>query len=337
MAYSKDAPAVKPPSYYIIYNEYFKDAKTYPDVKKIFEETKRRKEEIKREKRVCIHIGCGKEFTDEDLEDKDHPDKAECKCHPGTWVFGYTGQSLRMFMELSKKIAENEAKEKKDQDPRFKNKLFYKDHWSCCGGGWNSEPCKKVTHYGPLKSYFKNYPEAKYPWPKRLLQLSYKKSVSSKWKEFLDKNSKTEAQLRYTIKNSNRTDKQFVKNIRYMRRIKDPQPEDRFEKDYLPYYKPSYEWERINDKFIDLCDYLKIGQFCLQEEPDYQLKFYDLIEAYEKGSAEGNTCAYFCKGDKINLDLFIKWWLTDYETLWLEVHPEDRPDNQEEKKEDKKK
>lgn len=244
---------------------------------------------------------------------------------------------MRMYMELSKRIEDNSKLDKKDRDERWNNKLYFKDHWSCCGGGWNDPPCSTITHYGPLRRDFKNYPEAKYPWPKRLLQLSYKKTVSSKWSGYLEKNEKSESELRYTILNSNKTEGKFIKNVRYMRKTKDPLPEEKFEKDYCPYYKGSYEWERINDKFIDLCDYLRIGEMVLQENPDFQLKFYDVIDSYQKGNPEGTSCAYFCKGDKINLNLFIKWWLTDYETLWLEIHPEDRPDqNAEDKKDDKK-
>ena len=58
-----------------------------------------------------------------------------------------------------------------------------------------------------------------------------------------------------------------------------------------------------------LCDKLKMNLLILQEDPSYAIKFWDIIE-------KSNSIKYFSKDDNVDREKFMKWWFTDYLTIY---------------------
>ena len=69
-----------------------------------------------------------------------------------------------------------------------------------------------------------------------------------------------------------------------------------------------------------------MNNLILQEDPSYAIKYWDIIE-------KKNSIDYFCKEDMVDKEKFIKWWFTDYLTIYNELHP---PKKKEVKKEEQK-
>ena len=66
----------------------------------------------------------------------------------------------------------------------------------------------------------------------------------------------------------------------------------------------------------------------IQEDPSYAIKFWDIIE-------KSNSIIYFCKDDNIDRDKFLKWWESDYLTIYNELYPPKKPEKKEKKEEEK--
>ena len=84
---------------------------------------------------------------------------------------------------------------------------------------------------------------------------------------------------------------------------------------------------RYND-LPGLCDKLKMNLLILQEDPSFALKYWDIIE-------KANSISYFCKDDNVDRDKFLKYWETDYMTIYNELHPVKKPEKKEKKEEEK--
>jgi hypothetical protein len=107
--------------------------------------------------RYCLNWACAKIFKQKDNH------KRACKCHPGKWDFGYSGQKISSAMG--------------GIDP---DELLWKAHWTCCRKGWEEEGCTKTYHYGPYIDEYKKEPR-KYEWPDWRVQIFFKKTVSPLW------------------------------------------------------------------------------------------------------------------------------------------------------------
>ena len=70
---------------------------------------------------------------------------------------------------------------------------------------------------------------------------------------------------------------------------------------------------RIDD-LPAICDKLYMSYIILQEDPSYAMKYWDIIE-------KNNSIAYFCKEEVVDKEKFIKWWFTDYLTIYNELYP----------------
>ena len=77
-----------------------------------------------------------------------------------------------------------------------------------------------------------------------------------------------------------------------------------------------------------LCDKLKMNLLILQEDPSYAIKFWDIIE-------KSNSIKYFSKDDNVDREKFMKWWFTDYLTIYNELYPPKKPEKKEKKEEEK--
>jgi hypothetical protein len=112
--------------------------------------------------RYCLNWTCRKIF-----KGKDNHKKA-CKCHPGKWDFGYSGQKV------------SQAAGGLDPD-----ELLWKPHWTCCRRGWEEEGCTRTFHKGPFLDEYSKEPR-KFEWPDWRVQIFFKKTVSPLWQKKLD-------------------------------------------------------------------------------------------------------------------------------------------------------
>ena len=121
----------------------------------------------------------------------------------------------------------------------------------------------------------------KYIYPDVRLQFSYRRIVSDRWKEYIQ-------QFIYDEEKVKRICKNFVNK------------------------KGKINLYNIHD----LLNLLKLKYVIEQEDPSLFLKYRDL-------SLKQETFKYLCEeGDNvIDVNKFIKWWFSDYITLYNEIHP----------------
>ena len=204
---------------------FFKEVKDYPDAKTVYQIHQARVEEEKELERKCFNIGCKKRYKESSNTDN------SCKCHPGKWDFGGNGSG--------KKMKDIYTKYQAPIDEKVNSENIWKPHWTCCGKGWDAEPCTKCRHHGPLMrdlAYYENefrYPDVRY-------KLNFKRTVGDKWLEYLEKNVLSQQKMRDIIKSKSET----------------------FSYSSLP----------------ELCDGLRMGLLTLQEDPSYAIKYWDIIE-----------------------------------------------------------
>lgn len=81
----------------------------------------------------------------------------------------------------------------------------------------------------------------------------------------------------------------------------------------------------------ELLNILKLKYIIEQEDPSYYLKYRDLCLKQE-------TFACLCnEGEQeINMDNFIKWWFSDYLSLYNIIHPPKKKEKKVEVKEEEK-
>ena len=254
---------------------YFKQIQEYPDVEKIY---KNRKDKIEREKemdRICFNVGCKKIYKEANNEDR------SCKCHPGRWDFGGNGSGVQM-----KDIY---TKYHNPIDDKIQLDNIWKPHWTCCAGDWNSKPCTRCRHHGPLKKDEEKY-ENRFRYPDIRYKLNFKRIVGDKWTSYIENYQISEQKMR----------------------------------------KLSESWPstiRIDD-LPSICDKLYMNYLILQEDPSYAMKYWDIIE-------KSNSIEYFCKEDVVDKEKFIKWWFTDYLTIYNELHPPVKKEKKNKKEEQK--
>ena len=166
---------------------------------------------------------------------------------------------------------------------------IWKPHWTCCGKGWDSEPCTRCRHHGPLMKDIAKY-DMRFKYPDVRYKLNFKRIVGDKWVDYLERNVQSEQKMKDIIMEKGET-------FRYSE---------------LP----------------ALCDKLKMNLLILQEDPSYAIKFWDIIE-------KSNSIKYFSKDDNVDREKFMKWWFTDYLTIYNELYPPKKPEKKEKKEEEK--
>jgi hypothetical protein len=112
--------------------------------------------------KICLNWACGKIFK----QGKNH--KKACKCHPGKWDFGYSGQNVSAGAG--------------GIDP---DEQLWQPHWTCCRGPWEAEGCRKTYHVGQFLEDYNKEPR-KYQWPDWRVQTYFKKTGSYNWQQKLD-------------------------------------------------------------------------------------------------------------------------------------------------------
>ena len=82
------------------------------------------------------------------------------------------------------------------------------------------------------------------------------------------------------------------------------------------------------DDLPKICDKLHMNYLILQEDPSYAMKYWDIIE-------KSNSIEYFSKEGQVDKEKFIKWWFTDYLTIYNELHPPVKKEDKNKKEEQK--
>ena len=82
------------------------------------------------------------------------------------------------------------------------------------------------------------------------------------------------------------------------------------------------------DDLPKICDKLHMNYLILQEDPSYAMKYWDIIE-------KSNSIEYFSKEGQVDKEKFIKWWFTDYLTIYNELHPPVKKEDKSKKEEQK--
>ena len=254
---------------------YFKQVVDYPDVKAIYKANQDRTEAEKDMERRCLNVGCKKKYKESGNTDK------SCLCHPGRWDFGGNGSGANMTDIFTKYHT--------PVDDKIILENIWKPHWTCCGRDWNSKPCTKCRHHGPLIQDLGKY-DLRFRYPDVRYKLNFKRIVGDKWVDYLERNVLSKEKM----------------------------------KEYIMAMPTSF---RYND-LPGLCDKLKMNLLILQEDPSFALKYWDIIE-------KANSISYFCKDDNVDRDKFLKYWETDYMTIYNELHPVKKPEKKEKKEEEK--
>ena len=203
---------------------FFKEIKPYPEFKEL---DKMRKDKIESEKemdRKCFNIGCTKIYKDKDNDEK------SCKCHPGKWDFGGNGSGVKMEVIFDK------INHPSDEKIHLDN--IWKPHWTCCGKDWNASPCTKKRHRGPLVRDLGRY-ENQFQYPDVRYKLNYKRIVTDKLSNYIEKNTLSEQKIRKMMENK----------------------------------ASSFSYNELPG----LCDKFHINFMILQEDPSFALKYWDII------------------------------------------------------------
>ena len=204
---------------------YFKPVIDYPDVREIYKRNQDRIEAEKDMERRCFNVGCKRKYKESGNTDK------SCFCHPGKWDFGGNGSGVQM--------TEIYTKYNTPIDDKIILENIWKPHWTCCGRDWESKPCTKCRHHGPLIRDLARY-DNRFRYPDVRYKLNFKRIVGDKWMEYLERNVLSPQKMRETIQ-------AMPNSFRYSE---------------LP----------------GLCDKLKMNLLILQEDPSYAIKFWDIIE-----------------------------------------------------------
>ena len=289
--------------------DYFKTIKEYPDYKKLKDEEDRRIDRELDMDRICFHIGCNKKYRDKYNTEK------SCMCHSGKWDFGGTKfnlgfieeQEIKREMELEEERIKktphendmNERKQKKSRELRLM-------HIEACYGKWRPHwtCCGGKWDAAPCTPCRHDGPlveDAKkyyrpYIYPDIRLQFTYRRIVGDRWKDYIQ-------QFMYDPKKVKYICKRFIEK------------------------KSHITLSNIHE----LLNILKLKYIIEQEDPSYYLKYRDLCLKQE-------TFACLCnEGEQeINMDNFIKWWFSDYLSLYNIIHPPKKKEKKVEVKEEEK-
>ena len=204
---------------------YFKQVIDYPDVKTIYKRNQDRIDAEKDMERKCFNVGCKRKYKESGNTDR------SCYCHPGRWDFGGNGSGAKMVDIYTKYNTPIEDK--------IILENIWKPHWTCCGKDWNSKPCTKCRHHGPLMRDIARY-ENTFKYPDVRYKLNFRRIVGDKWIDYLERNILSPERMRELIQ-----------------------------------AKPtSFRYSELPK----LCDDLKMNLLALQEDPSYAIKFWDIIE-----------------------------------------------------------
>jgi len=289
--------------------DYYKTIKEYPDYKKLKDEEEKRIDRESDMVRQCLNIGCNKRYKEKTNTEK------SCMCHPGRWDFGGTkfnlgfieDEEIRREAELEeeriKKVPHendiNERKMKKSRELRLM-------HLEACYGKWRPHwtCCGGKWNADPCTPCRHHGPLLEdlnkyylpYRYPDIRYQFTYKRIVSDRWAEYIEQFIYDEKKVRYICKN-------FLQK------------------------KGSITLNNIHE----LLNLLKFKYVMEQEDPSYFLKYRDLCLKQE-------TIKCLCNEGEQTIDInrFIKWWFSDYLSLYNEIHPPEKKNKKQKKNEEEK-
>ena len=288
---------------------YFKTVEEYPDYKKMKEENERRIDRESEMVRQCLNVGCNKRFKEKTNTEK------SCMCHPGRWDFGGTKfnlgfveeeeikRELQYEEERAKKVPrENDLNERKMRKSRELRLM----HIEACYGKWRPQwtCCGGKWDAEPCTPCRHKGPllddlknhYIPYRYPDIRYQFTFKRVVSDRWASYIE---------------------QFMYDEKKVRRIC---------KDFLQ-KKSSININNIHE----LLNTLKLKYVMEQENPSFFLKYRDLClkqETYNILCNQGET--------NIDVDNFVKWWFSDYLSLYNILHPPEKKKKKEKKNEEEK-
>lgn len=169
---------------------YFEETKHYDRAKERALRLKIKMEEEKDKTRICRRWGCeNRLYTPETNSAK------ACLSHPGVWDHGHTASNIKTFLA---------EKNKSSQERKY---LLWNSHWTCCSQEWNAKGCTLTFHSGPLEEVYKEK-EQQYVWPDIRAKMNFKKVITSKWKNVMDRFILNEDQQKAFIKS------EFGKGVR---------------------------------------------------------------------------------------------------------------------------
>ena len=278
--------------------QYFKETIEYPDYKKLQEEAIKKKEVELEMPRRCFNTGCNQIFTQKENTSN------SCMCHPGHWDFGGTKFKLGFIGEEDD--GEEIKREQLYQQEREKRMLIEKEmnkkkkkksrelrltKLEPCFGKWRPQwtCCGGKWDAEPCTPCFHHGPllqdeqkyNRKYIYPNIRLQFTFKRIISDRWKNYISNFIYDESKVRQICRN-------FL------------------------HKKGKINLYNIHELF----NLLKLKYVIEQEDPSLFLKYRDL-------SLKQETFKCLCEeGDNIiDINKFIKWWFSDYITLYNEIHP----------------
>ena len=287
---------------------YFKETMEYPDLKALKEEEIKKQDREEVMVRQCLNVGCNKRFIQKTNTER------SCMCHPGRWDFGGTKfnfgfieeEEIRrelQYEERAKKVQHenilNSKKKKKSRELRLMEVEACYGKWRphwTCCGG--KWNAEPCT---PCKHKGPLLSEIKnYYFPHRYpdirYQFTFKRLVSDRWANYIE-------QFKYEPKKVRAICKNFIQK------------------------KSNISINNIHE----LLNLLKMKYVMEQEDPSYFLKYRDLClktETYNILCNEGEQY--------IDVNNFLKWWFSDYLTLYNIIHPPEKKKKVELKKEEAK-
>ena len=304
---TKKKPAKIPVSELIKKCFYFKETEEYPDYKKLKDENDKRIDRESDMVRQCLRIGCNKRYKDKTNTEK------SCMCHSGRWDFGGSKFNLGYIEEdeIKREMELEELREKKqphendiNERKKKKSKELRLMNVEPCYGKWRPHwtccggkwDAKPCTPCRHQGPLLENlkYYYLPYRYPDIRFQLTFKRIVSDRWASYIE---------------------QFMFDEKKVRRIC---------KNFLQ-KKSSLNLNNIHE----LLNNLKLKYVIEQEDPSFFLKYRDLClkqETFKCLCDEGES--------QIDMERFIKWWFSDYLTLYNELHPPPKKEKKEKKNEE---
>ena len=106
----------------IVNCDFFKQILPYDNPSTKMQLLKLKRDKEKDEPRYCLRWACEKVYKDTENHDM------ACRCHPGKWDHGSTGESMKVYTDEI------------HSDPKSlqKKTVLWPSHWTCCHGSWES-------------------------------------------------------------------------------------------------------------------------------------------------------------------------------------------------------
>jgi hypothetical protein len=154
----------------IVNCDFFKQILPYDNPSTKMQILKLKRDKEKDEPRYCLRWACEKVYKDTENHDM------ACRCHPGKWDHGSTGESMKVYTDEI------------HSDPKSlqKKTVLWPPHWTCCHGAWESAGCRQMSHRGPLIEDLAKY-NRKFKWPDNRVKLYFPREITKKWLTFVNR------------------------------------------------------------------------------------------------------------------------------------------------------